>query len=51
MCQFTSLLTEHFDYVRNNEMSGHVNRGLDDEGEGDGGVFELGSHDFRDNRE
>ena len=51
-----SLATRHsktMRYVRKNEMSGHVSRNQDNEGEG-GGVKEALSQDhmvFRDNRE
>ena len=51
-----SLATRHsktMRYVRKNEMSGHVSRNQDNEGEG-GGVEEALSQDhmvFRDNRE
>ena len=51
-----SLATRHsktMGYVRKNEMSGHVSRNQDNEGEG-GGVEEALSQDhmvFRDNRE
>ena len=51
-----SLATRHSEtmrYVRKNEMSGHVSRNQDNEGEGDGVEEDLSQDHmvFRDNRE